>query len=67
MKKINEVIVYISLQGKNIPVGKLWFHLHRGRNNVSFEYNKKWLEHPDRFSLEPYSPLFMTSTQHQKK
>lgn len=55
MKKINntEVIVHISLQGKNIRVGKLWFHLHRGRNNVSFEYDEKWLQHPDRFSLEP--------------
>lgn len=48
-----EVIVSISLGTENIRVGKLWFHVRKGRESASFEYDKKWLEHPEKFSLEP--------------
>lgn len=48
-----EVIVSISLGCENIRVGKLWFHTRKGRESASFEYEKKWLQHPERFSLEP--------------
>lgn len=48
-----EVIVSISLGGENIRVGKLWFHVRKGRESASFEYDKKWLEHPEKFALEP--------------
>ncbi len=48
-----EVIVSVSLGGENIRVGKLWFHLRKARESASFEYDKKWLEHPEKFSLEP--------------
>ena len=48
-----EVIVSISLGGEDVHVGKLWFHVRGGRESTTFEYDKKWLEHPERFSLEP--------------
>jgi len=48
-----EVIVSISLDGEDIPVGRLWFHVRKGRESASFEYDKNWLGHPERFALEP--------------
>lgn len=48
-----EVIVSISLGGEDIPVGRLWVHVRGSRESASFEYDKKWLEHPERFALEP--------------
>ena len=41
-----EVIVSISLDGENVRVGTLWFHVRSGRESASFEYDKKWLGHP---------------------
>jgi serine/threonine-protein kinase HipA len=48
-----EVLVHIALGKENIMVGKLWFHFRKGKESASFEYNKKWLEHPECFALEP--------------
>lgn len=48
-----EVLVSISLGGADIPVGTLWFYIRGGRESASFEYDKKWLEHPERFALDP--------------
>ena len=48
-----EVIVHISPGGEDIRVGKLWFHSRKGRESASFEYDKRWLEHPEKFALEP--------------
>jgi serine/threonine-protein kinase HipA len=48
-----EIIVWISLGKENIPVGKLWFNLHKGKETVSFEYDSAWLKHSEKFSLEP--------------
>ncbi len=48
-----EVIVWISLGNENIVVGKLWFHVRNGRESASFEYSQNWLEHPEKFTLEP--------------
>jgi serine/threonine-protein kinase HipA len=48
-----EVIVSIALGNENIRVGRLWFHLRAGRESASFEYEKSWLTHPERFALEP--------------
>jgi len=47
------VNVSISLGNQDIRVGKLWFHVRKGRERASFEYDKKWLKHPERFALEP--------------
>lgn len=48
-----EVIVTISLGGEDIRVGRLWFHVRKGRETASFEYDKKWLVHPEKFALDP--------------
>jgi serine/threonine-protein kinase HipA len=48
-----EVIVWISLGSENIAIGKLWFHLRKGKETASFEYSQTWLKHPERFALEP--------------
>ena len=48
-----EESVYISLGGKDVRVGKLWFHSRKGRERASFEYDKKWLENLEKFALEP--------------
>lgn len=48
-----ELIVSVSLDGENIRVGKLWFHVSGKRESASFEYDKKWLSHPEKFILDP--------------
>lgn len=48
-----EVIVSISLGGKEIRVGKLWCLVRGARESASFAYDKGWLEDPERFALEP--------------
>lgn len=47
-----EVVVSISLGGEDVRVGRLWFHVSKTRESASFEYDKKWLIHPERFALE---------------
>lgn len=34
-------------------VGRLWTRARSNRESATFEYDKSWLAHPDRFSLEP--------------
>ncbi len=48
-----EVLVYVDLQGIPFLVGRLWSRTRRDRDSASFEYDKDWLAHPDRFSLQP--------------
>ena len=48
-----EVFVYIDLHGEPILVGLLWSRIRKGRESASFEYDSAWLEHADRFALEP--------------
>ena len=48
-----EIFVYISLGETNHFVGRLWCHDRNGRERASFEYDKTWLKHPERFALEP--------------
>jgi len=48
-----EVIVSISLGNETVRVGTLWFHVRKGRESASFEYDKAWLNHPEKFALEP--------------
>ncbi len=47
------ILVYLDLKGLPIKVGQLWAHNKSGRESVSFEYNRNWLNHPSRFSLDP--------------
>ena len=48
-----EVLVYVDLQGTPHLVGRLWARMRKDRESATFEYDKSWLAHPERFSLEP--------------
>ena len=48
-----EIFVYIDLHGTPHSVGRLWSRIRKGRESASFEYDPSWLEHPERFALEP--------------
>ena len=47
------ILVYIDLMGISLKVGRLWGRFRNGRESVSFEYDRDWLNHPQRFSLDP--------------
>jgi len=50
---MTDVQVYIDLNGEPLRVGTLRRHPSRGRETVTFEYHNAWLDHAERFSLEP--------------
>jgi serine/threonine-protein kinase HipA len=45
--------VYVDLEGQPQLAGRLWTHRGGRRESASFEYDKRWLENPRRFALEP--------------
>lgn len=47
------IYVYLDLEGVPIKVGQLWSRYRHGRESMSFEYDREWLRHPNRFSLDP--------------
>ena len=47
------ILVYVDLNGAPLLVGRLWARVRRNKENATFEYDRSWLEHPQRFSLEP--------------
>lgn len=49
----DEIYVSIEIDGKNIPIGKLWFHQRGTKQSASFEYDNSWLVNPHHFALEP--------------
>ena len=48
-----EAQVYVDLDGVPHLVGRLWARVRRNKESATFEYDRAWLEHPVRFSLEP--------------
>jgi serine/threonine-protein kinase HipA len=48
-----EALVYVDLRGTSYLVGRLWARMRKDRETATFEYDKSWLAHPERFSLEP--------------
>src|SRR5271170_5363078 len=48
-----EAFVYADLNGQTHLVGRLWARSSKNRESATFEYDAGWLEHPERFSLEP--------------
>jgi serine/threonine-protein kinase HipA len=48
-----ESYVFIDLDNKTVPVGKLWGHFRSGRESASFEYDKNWLNNSERFAIDP--------------
>ncbi|MGH0028983.1 MAG: type II toxin-antitoxin system HipA family toxin [Myxococcota bacterium] len=49
----SEVLVYADLSGIPLLVGRLWTRSRKDRESASFEYDRSWLERPERFALEP--------------
>jgi serine/threonine-protein kinase HipA len=47
------VFVYVDLRGAPHLVGRLWGRMRKSRESATFEYDKTWLAHADRFALEP--------------
>lgn len=47
------VLVYADLEGTPHLMGRLWTRTRGNKDSATFEYDKSWLAHPDRFSLEP--------------
>jgi serine/threonine-protein kinase HipA len=48
-----EVLVYVDLRGAPQLVGRLWARMRKDRESAMFEYDRSWLPHAERFSLEP--------------
>ena len=48
-----EILVSVDLHGTPVFAGRLWWRSRKGRESASFEYDPGWLEHPERFALEP--------------
>lgn len=47
------VLVYADLHRTPHLVGRLWTRLRKDRESATFEYDRSWLAHPDRYALEP--------------
>ena len=48
-----QVLVYVDLKGTLHLVGRLWARMRKEREGATFEYDKSWLAHAERYSLEP--------------
>ena len=48
-----KVYVYVELDGSLHHVGQLWARSIREKEGASFQYERNWLSHPERFALEP--------------
>lgn len=48
-----EIFVYVELNEVLCFVGRLWARVRKGRESATFEYARSWLQHPNRFALEP--------------
>ena len=52
------LLVYISIEGSDILVGRLWCRSGQGRpSTATFAYSDSWLDHPKAFELSPALPL----------
>ena len=47
------ICVYVDLEGAPVLAGRLWSRVRADRETATFEYDRSWLAHPSRFSLEP--------------
>jgi len=48
-----QALVYVDLNETPHLVGRLWARIRKGKESATFEYDKAWLNHPNRFSLDP--------------
>lgn len=49
----SEALVYVDSGGGPQLAGRLWTRARGDRESATFEYDRGWLAHPERFSLEP--------------
>ncbi len=61
-----EILVHVDLRGTPYFVGRLWARVRPDRENATFEYDRSWLEHTERFSLEP-APSTTVGTARARK
>jgi serine/threonine-protein kinase HipA len=47
------LLVYADLARYPTLAGRLWARARRGRESATFEYDRAWLQHAERFALEP--------------
>ena len=40
------ILVYVDLEGIPMKAGQLWGRYRNGRESMSFEYDRDWLNHP---------------------
>ena len=52
-RDVAAVEVFLSLEGRDVRVGRLTREPRRGFEAVGFSYADAWLEHPDRYALQP--------------
>ena len=48
-----EIFVYADLKASPHLMGRLWTRTRKDRESATFEYDKEWLSHAQRYSLEP--------------
>jgi serine/threonine-protein kinase HipA len=48
-----ETLVYFDIGGAPHLVGRLWSRTRKERESATFEYDRAWLTHAERFALEP--------------
>ena len=58
----NLIHVFVDLDGEMHKVGQLWFRFTRGREGASFEYDRSWLDSPERFAFLPLTLLVWAFT-----
>ena len=52
-RDVTAVEVYLSLEGRDVRIGRLTREPRRGLEAIGFSYTDTWLEDPDRFALQP--------------
>ena len=50
------ILVYVDLMGIPMKVGQLWGRYRNGRESMSFEYDRNWLNHPKIPGVKRISP-----------
>jgi len=58
MAQHRPIYVSIELEQTNLLVGKLFHHSNKRKVTTSFQYDPSWLNHPERFAIDP--ALLMT-------
>ena len=52
-----ELDIFLSRDGIDVPIGRVWARVRGGRETTSFEYASSWLTDGAQFELDPELPL----------